>query len=98
LAETLHSSYIEPKSLSSRYNSLIYSNPNNLVVRLLRRTYLHDQASATTFSWPCLYLITYGKVSINSIHLACHLFSLPWPFKCFNDWWSVCITNSQGHR
>jgi hypothetical protein len=43
------------------------------------------------FSFPCLYLITYGKVSINSTHLACLLLILPCPFKCFNDLWSECI-------
>ena len=61
------------------------SNPRNLASKVNKRTYLHEISLAIMFSFPYLYLITYGKVSINSTNLACFLFNLHCPFKCFND-------------
>ena len=61
------------------------SNPRNLTSKVDKRTYLCESASTTMFSFPCLYLITYGNVLINSTHLVCLLLNLPCPFKCFND-------------
>ena len=53
-----HASYTPAKSSSLAYNSLIYSNPNNFAFKVDIRAYLLDNASATIFSLPCLYLIT----------------------------------------
>jgi len=74
------------------------SNPRNPASKVAKRPYLHEIASATMFSFHCLYLITYENVSKNSTYLACLLLNLPCPFRCFNDSWSEYITNSTGHR
>ena len=54
----LHAPYTLAKSSSLAYNSLIYSNPNNFAFKVETRAYLLDNALATIFSLPCLYLIT----------------------------------------
>src|SRR6185312_13899745 len=86
------------KHVSVAYKSLILSSPRILESSCESKAWRLDKASATTLSFPFLYLTMYGKDSMKSLHLACLLFNFSWPFKCFKDSWSECITNSLGKR
>jgi hypothetical protein len=50
--------YFWKKLESLAYNAFRYLKPNNLVLIVFRRIYLHESASAIVFSLPYLYLIT----------------------------------------
>lgn len=66
------------------------SNHNTLDSMVVIRACFQESASTTMFSFPFLYLITYGNVSMNPRHLECLLLSVFCTLKCFRVSWSVC--------
>ena len=58
-------------NLSLMYFSFNKPNPSNLVYKVLTKVYPLDEIFSATFVVPCMYFITYVKLSRNSTHFTC---------------------------